>query len=266
MNADENVTAPAEGSVPGGKGATEASSTDPVARADAARGRAAQLIAERRYAEAKVAIDEAQAIEFPTAVKDSRQNLPDRVMSAVRHQLRRLPNAFKLAGTLSPEAELAAMAPEDRAVAILGLYSKVAAVAGLVPGGLLNFAAILAVQVIMVWRIADTFGHRENKNRIRGVILALLGSAVPTSLGAGVMIGIRSLAVRSVPTLVAGTLAGFVVTPVFAYAMTKAVGSVFVMHFQSGGTLLTFDPDAFRKYFVKEFQDAGGTLAVPATN
>jgi hypothetical protein len=53
---------------------------------------------------------------------------------------------------------------------------------------------------------------------------------------------------------------GFVVTPVLAYAMTKAVGGVFIMHFESGGTLLTFDPKAFREYFIKEFRAAGGVL------
>jgi len=241
--------------------------------AEAARARAAQLIAERRFAEAKSALEEADAIEASAAGTEAAPKIQHRVMSAVRYQLRRLPQPFKgkddaakPVETGDAEAELAAMEPEDRAVAIVGLYSKVAAVAGLVPGGLLNFAAILAVQVTMVWRIANTFGHREGRTRIRGVIMALLGSAVPTALGGGVMFGIRSVAVRSVPTFIASTVAGFVVTPVFAYAMTKAIGSVFVMHFESGGTLLNFDPKAFRDYFIKEFQEAGGTLAVPTAN
>ena len=43
--------------------------------------------------------------------------------------------------------------------------------------------------------------------------------------------------------------------------MTQAVGNTFVMHFESGGTLLTFDAEKFRDYFIKEFQEAGGTVA-----
>jgi uncharacterized protein (DUF697 family) len=265
---DAPVEAPVELPAPAVEATAEQPADDVAVRAEAARSRAAQLIAERRFGEAKVALEEAEAIESPEPAK-----IQHRVMSAVRYRLQRLPKPFKAkeepakpAEVQDPEAELAAMAPEDRAVAIVGLYSKIAAVAGLVPGGLLNFAAILAVQVTMVWRIANTFGHRESRTRIRGVIMALFGSAVPTALGGGVMFGVRSIAVRSLPTFIAGTVAGFVVTPVFAYAMTKAIGSVFVMHFESGGTLLTFDPKAFREYFIKEFQEAGGTLAVPTAN
>jgi len=64
-----------------------------------------------------------------------------------------------------------------------------------------------------------------------------------------------------IPALVAGTVAGFVVTPILAYAMTQAIGNTFIMHFESGGTLLTFDAKKFRDYFIKEFQEAGGTVA-----
>jgi hypothetical protein len=87
------------------------------------------------------------------------------------------------------------------------------------------------------------------------MVLSLLGSAVPTGVGGGM-----ALAVASIPAVITGTVLGFVVTPVLAYAMTKAVGGVFIMHFESGGTLLTFDPKAFREYFIKEFKAAGGML------
>jgi uncharacterized protein (DUF697 family) len=192
--------------------------------------------------------------------------LPHRVLTAVRSQLRRPRRAAASTGNghaaAEPVAEKAAapvatpaLPPADRAIAIVNLYAKIAGVVGLVPGGLLNFAAILAVQVTMVWRISNTFGHREGKERIRGMILSLLGSAVPTGVGGGM-----ALAVASIPAVVTGTILGFVVTPVLAYAMTKAVGGVFIMHFESGGTLLTFDAKAFREYFIKEFRAAGGLL------
>ncbi len=241
-------------------------------RAEAARGRATQLISERRYAEAKSALAEAEALENPDSVREPSPKVQHRVMTQVRYQLQRLPKPFKRTDEAAQPAEkdavaaLAAMEPEDRAVAIVGLYSKIAVVAGLMPGGLLNYAAILAVQVTMVWRIANTFGKGESKARIRGVILAMLGSAVPTAVGGTTMLGTRAALIHSTSAFLASTLAAFVVTPVFAYAMTKAVGSVFVMHFESGGTLLDFDPKAFREYFIKEFQEAGGTVAAPAAN
>jgi uncharacterized protein (DUF697 family) len=223
--------------------------TDTVSRVEAIRARAAQLLAERRFAEAKKALEEADAVE---ASESEPETLTHRVMAAVRYPLTHLPRRKRAAQTEAASTR----EPDERAVDIVNLHSKLAVVAGLVPGGLLNFGAILAVQVTMVWRIADTFGQRQGKNRIRGLILSLFGSAVPTLVGGGVMYNI----VR-IPAVIAGTVAGFVVTPILAYAMTQAIGNTFIMHFESGGTLLTFDAKKFRDYFIKEFQEAGGTLA-----
>lgn len=225
---------------------------DTVARVEAVRARASQLLTERRFAEARKALEEADELEAAAAQPET---LSGRVMAAVRYPLTYLPRRKRGAAT-ADAAAAAAVEPDERAVDIVSLHSKLAVVAGLVPGGLLNFGAILAVQVTMVWRIANTFGQRQGKNRIRGLILSLFGSVVPTVVGGGVMYNI----VR-IPAILVGTVAGFVVTPVLAYAMTQAIGNTFIMHFESGGTLLTFDAKKFRDYFIKEFQEAGGTLA-----
>jgi uncharacterized protein (DUF697 family) len=134
-------------------------------------------------------------------------------------------------------------------------HSKIAAAVGLLPGGLLNFVAILAVQVPMVWRIARKFGHNVSKEQVRGLLFSLFTSVIPGIVGQG-----TGLAIASLPAVVAGTVVYFVATPILAYALTRAVGNVFIMHFESGGTLLTFDPKAFTEYFVSEFKKAGGTL------
>jgi uncharacterized protein (DUF697 family) len=226
-------------------------SPDIAARVDAIRDRAAQLLADRRFAEAKKALEEADALE---AGSSEPETLTHRVMAAVRYPLTHLPRR-KRASAVS-DAPAVVQEPDERAAELVSLHSKLAVVAGLVPGGLLNFAAILAVQATMVWRIANAFGQRQGKTRIRGLILSMFGSVVPTAVGGGVMYNI----VR-IPAIVAGTVAGFVVTPILAYAMTQAIGNTFIMHFESGGTLLTFDARKFRDYFIKEFQEAGGTLA-----
>jgi len=256
-----------ESSVPPVTVEADAGISDVAARAEAARMRAAQFMAEKKYAEARKALEEADSIESPASEPDEAagKKLPHRVLTAVRTQLRRprrsatVENGHAAADSAPQAAAAPALqpvaSPDERAIAIVNLYAKIAGVVGLVPGGLLNFAAILAVQVTMVWRISNTFGHREGKERIRGMVLSLLGSAVPTGVGGGM-----ALAVASIPAVVTGTVLGFVVTPVLAYAMTKAVGGVFIMHFESGGTLLTFDPKAFREYFIKEFRAAGGML------
>ena len=47
----------------------------------------------------------------------------------------------------------------------------------------------------------------------------------------------------------AGTIASGVSTAVFAGASTFAVGKVFIEHFESGGTFLTFDPERVLEYY-----------------
>jgi uncharacterized protein (DUF697 family) len=234
----------------------------PVTRAEqaeAARSRAAQFMSNRQFADARKALEEADALEAPVAETKSG---PRNVLAALRWRLNRKPEETKASGDAPAEQTavvLSSPGTVDEAVRIVNLYSKIAAAAGLLPGNLLNFAAILAVQITMVWRIANTFGQKDGKNRVRGSILALMGSVVPTSVGHGV-----GFIVASIPAIIAGSVLYFLVTPVLAYALTQAVGNTFVMHFESGGTLLDFDPKAFQEYFLKEFREAGGTLK-PAT-
>ncbi len=83
--------------------------------------------------------------------------------------------------------------------------------------------------------------------------MSLAGSVLPSTVGHGI-----GSAVAAIPAAFAGTVLGFILAPAIAYAMTKAVGKVFIMHFESGGTLLTFDPSQFRDHFITEFKEAGG--------
>ena len=238
---------------------------DRGARAVEARARATQYIAEQRYAEARKALEEADAIDA-----ENDQSAVARGTRALRNFGTKIKNVVTPAGAAGAAAKVAEDAepvvPAEpvsvdeaakSAMKTVDLYSKIAAGVGLLPGGLLNFGAVLGVEIAMVWRIAKEFGHTEGKDRIRGSILSMVGAAIPTTVGHGVAAGLAAI-----PAVLAGTLLSFVITPVLAYAITRAVGSTFIMHFESGGTLLTFDPKAFRAYFIKEFEKAGGVVKV----
>lgn len=243
--------------------ADEAELSPRAQEAEAARARALQFMNEKRYAEAKAAMEQADKLEAP--VRRWKQQ-PQQWMSAVKAKTkwpRQKP--VEGAGAKAPDEGAVAEAEAiqsavDQSVAIVNRQSKVAAAVGLLPGGLLNFGGVLAVQVYMVWKIANTFGHKEGKDRIRGSILSLVGSAIPTVAGHGV--GEVTLAI--IPAVLAGTVASIVVTPVLAYALTRAVGNAYIMHFESGGTLLTFDSKAFAQYFVDEYRKARGEAAPAA--
>ncbi len=220
-------------------------------QAEAARARAMQFMTDKQFAQARKALEEAEALEAPPAADNVTG--PRKVLAALRWRVNRKPDS----GVEAPDdaVVLTSTATVDKAVDIIKLYSKIAAVVGLLPGNILNFAAILAVNVTMVWRIAATFGHRDGKDRIKGSIMALIGAVIPTGVGHGI-----AAAVIAIPAVIAGSVLYFLVTPVLAYALTKAVGNTFVMHFESGGTLLNFNPKAFQEYFLKEFQEAGGQI------
>ena len=220
-----------------------------AAQAEAARTRAAQMLSERRFDEAKSALEEAEKLD---AEPPKWKTESHRMISSLRAKL---PKRKTDDGTAETVAEETGVGAVNKSLEIVSFYSKVAAGVGLLPGGLLNFAGVLAVEATMVWKIANEFGHTEGKERIRGSILSLIGAVIPAGLGHG-----AGAAIAAIPALIAGTIVYFVATPILAYAMTQAVGNAFIMHFESGGTLLTFDSKAFGEYFLKEYRKAGGMI------
>ncbi len=233
--------------------ATEEQTTEatPVrSAADEARTRASEHLAAGRYLEARKALEEAEHLDA-----EPLKARAQRIIGSIRSHIPKMGADQSKIDAVTAHEPAEPLSPIDKSMSTVSLYSKIAAGVGLLPGGLLNFAGILAVQVTMVWKIANNFGHSEGKERIRGSILSLIGAAVPTTIGHG-----AGIAIAAIPALLAGTVVYFIVTPVLAYAMTQAIGNAFIMHFESGGTLLSFDPKAFENYFLKEFKRAGGTL------
>lgn len=198
--------------------------------AGAARERAARLMNDGKYDRALEALTEADAID-----NEYRESAARRIARETRKIA-----TPRRSGTV------------DKAMNIVNRYSKIAAGAGFVPGAFINFAAILTVQVMMVWKVARCFGYKEPADRVRGSIMSLLASGIPAVVGHGTAIAVTTTA------FVAGSVLYFLFTPVLAYAVTQAVGRTFVMHFESGRTLLTFDAMAFQDYFLTEFQRAYG--------
>jgi uncharacterized protein (DUF697 family) len=128
---------------------------------------------------------------------------------------------------------------------------------GLVPFPIIDIAAITATQVRMVSELnkhyrrcyPERYDHRFSRERLRAIIASLIGGSIPVAAGTGV-----SSMLKGIPVI--GQVLGLVTTPVFAWASTKAVGRVFIEHFDSGGTLLDFDPERMRHYYYRQFEAA----------
>lgn len=151
---------------------------------------------------------------------------------------------------IKEQTEAAKATRQDAAKGVIRRSTYWALGIGLVPLPLVDLVALTAVQVKMLKEISDIYEVKffEDKAKtIVGVLIAGLGGLSLTAMVA------RSL-FRVVP--VVGGLVAAVSLPVVAGAITTAVGNVFIMHFEAGGTLLDFDAKKMREYFRKEFDKA----------
>jgi uncharacterized protein (DUF697 family) len=126
---------------------------------------------------------------------------------------------------------------------------------GVVPLPIFDVVAITGIQLKMLKDLSDLYKVKFNEKIAKKIIGSLVSSLGGVALGG--MLG-ASLA-KVVPFL--GTTLGVVTLPIMAGAFTHATGKVFLLHFESGGTLLDFDADKIRKGFNAEFEKAKKTVA-----
>lgn len=122
--------------------------------------------------------------------------------------------------------------------------------AGLVPVPVADLVAMTGVQVKMLKELSDLYQVKffeEKAKTIVGALVAGLGSWSLTGAVAGSLL-------KAVPIL--GQMVGLVGVPLIAGALTMAVGNVFALHYESGGSLLDFDTVKMRQYFAKEYESA----------
>ncbi|NKC14126.1 MAG: DUF697 domain-containing protein [Gammaproteobacteria bacterium] len=125
-------------------------------------------------------------------------------------------------------------------------YAIAAAALGAVPLPLVDLALIFGIQFKMIHRLCGTYEVPFSKELGRSAIASLVSGSGAAVLGWGVNRLAASL-VKSVPFV--GTIAGAAATASFSYAATYAVGKVFTQHFETGGTLLSFEANRIRGYY-----------------
>jgi uncharacterized protein (DUF697 family) len=145
----------------------------------------------------------------------------------------------------------------EKANALIRRYSYWSAGFGLIPVPIVDMVAITGTQLKMVRDLSALYEREFSEDRVRVAIGALVGAALPVAVGGGAI-----SALKAVPVL--GQIAGTLLLPALAGAATIAVGRVFVQHFESGGTLLDFDPETMKAYFEAEFQKAKAGSGVDA--
>lgn len=116
--------------------------------------------------------------------------------------------------------------------------------AGMIPVLVADIFAVTAIQLDMIRQMSKIYDVEFNELQGKAIVTSLTGSAL-ARLAAGSV-------VKLLPVL--GTFIGGATVSVFAGASTYALGEVFKKHFESGGTILDFDPDRVRKMYKEKFE------------
>ena len=117
---------------------------------------------------------------------------------------------------------------------------------GFLPLPVIDFVAITSVQMDLVYRLSRIYDIEFSTQAVRALIGSLLGASIP--LQPALISGLKLM-----PGI--GTAAAFVAQPALAGASTYAIGKVFVEHFESGGTLLTFDAGKMKAHFEQRMNE-----------
>lgn len=121
--------------------------------------------------------------------------------------------------------------------------------AALIPVPFVDWAAVSGVQLKMLAELSKIYDVRFVENQGKAVLGALTGFILPNAVACGII----GSALKGIPVL--GVLAGGSAMAVFCGAYEWALGNVFIQHFESGGTFLTFDPEAVKEYFRTKFEE-----------
>jgi uncharacterized protein (DUF697 family) len=127
--------------------------------------------------------------------------------------------------------------------------------ASVVPLPVADVLAVLTVQVKMLSELSRLYGVPFREGLARKLVVSLLGSLGGFAAGAAAALGL----IKLVPGF--GHAFAFAPFQLFAGAFTYACGRVYLLHLESGGTLLDFDPRAMRAHFRREFAAGKGVAS-----
>jgi len=137
---------------------------------------------------------------------------------------------------------------------ILSNYTLTSTGLGLIPVPAADIAGLMAVQLSMLKKISEIYKVPFFKEAVKKVLFSLVGGLVLTNA-----MPFLASAVKFVP--VVGQAIGMAAMPVACGASTYATGKVFIQHFESGGTFLTFDPEKVKAYYAKMLEEGKNVAA-----
>ena len=116
--------------------------------------------------------------------------------------------------------------------------------AGVIPLPVVDVFAVSAAQLDMIRQLCKVYDIDFAETQGKAIVSSLT-TATLARMGAG------SLA-KMIPLV--GSYIGGVTNAVMAGASTYALGNVFKVHFETGGTILDFDADRLKKLYKEQFE------------
>jgi uncharacterized protein (DUF697 family) len=136
---------------------------------------------------------------------------------------------------------------EQQAQRAITKYMWWSAGAGLIPIHYVDLTAVASVQLKLVGEISEIYGIPFQQNVGKAAIAALGGFVVPHAAAYRTVGSI----LKHIPVL--GVLAGAPAMALFSAAYAWALGNLFIQHFESGGTLLSFNAEPLKEPFRRLF-------------
>jgi len=155
-----------------------------------------------------------------------------------------LPPEVRAAAVEEPAAGDPGDVMEARALTVVRNYTLLSAGVGIVPFPLVDMAAMLALQMLLVRGLAKLYGIPYAEQRVKAAVAGLIGGFDAGYIGYG--------ALKLVPFF---GIFSYAAMPAINAAISYAVGRVFIQHFESGGTFLDFDAKKVRAYFDEKFRE-----------
>lgn len=137
---------------------------------------------------------------------------------------------------------------------ILHNHTLAASGMGLVPIFAADIAGVITVQLRMLKEIAALYGVPYRKAAVKKTILSLIGAMFLSNSFPWL-----ASAVKLIP--IVGQSLGTMSMPIVCGASTYATGKVFIQHFDSGGTFLTFNPEKVKAYYAEMLKEGKSVAA-----
>jgi len=120
---------------------------------------------------------------------------------------------------------------------------------GIVPIPPLGVALIIGSGLKMLHKLSKLYGVEFSKDIGKAAISSFLVGCGSYSISGRLIWGLGSIIPVAAPVI------SIVTTPIFVASTLYAMGHIFIQHFESGGTFLTFDPEKVRGHYAELFAE-----------